>query len=108
MIVANGLTAFRYFFFANDILRSLPYMSEFQIMLLGAACVANIVFAVALLRWKKWGVWGLLLTTTLVFAFNSWAFGLTSALIGLSGFVILVVLLNVGGERRVWPKLSNT
>lgn len=108
MIVANGLTASGYLFFAHVIQRSLPHVSEFQIMLFGVVGVANVVFSVALLRWKKWGVWGLLLTAIVAFAFNYWTAGLASALLGLSGFVILVVLLNVGRERRVWPKLSKT
>jgi len=108
IIVANGLTALWYLLFTHLIQRSLPHLSGFLIiMLFGVACVANVAFAVALLRWKRWGVWGLLLTTVLAFGFNYWALGLGSALIGLSGFVILVALLNVGGERGVWPKLAN-
>lgn len=108
MLLANSLSAASYLFFAHAIQQALPHISELQMVLLGLGGVANIVFCVAILRWKKWGVWGLLLMTGLAFAFNYWALGLRSALLGLSGFVILVVLLNVGGERRVWPKLSDS
>lgn len=92
MIIANALTALSY------VVRILPrtihstrsHTPAWALFLLAAGCIANVVFAVALFRWKRWGFFGALITTVLAFALNL-KLGIKPAfaMIGFCGIIIL-------------------
>lgn len=74
---------------------------------LALGCVANVVFTVALFRWKRWGFYGAAASAAVVFAINL-AIGVSpaSALLGLAGVAVLYGVLLIGGERAAWPQLD--
>jgi len=69
--------------------------------------IANVVFSVALLRWRKWGFFGLVGTSILVMII-----GLTignhigRALLPVLWVVILYAVLQIGKEKRGWTQLE--
>ena len=67
----------------------------------------NIVCAIALFRWKKWGFWGFVGSASIICVVNlSIGLGIGSALVGLIGVVILAGVLYIGKERKAWPQLE--
>ena len=72
-----------------------------------AGGIANIVFAVALFRWKRWGFLGFLMTTNLTLAINL-SIGIKPALVllGACGIIILYGVLQIGGHKKGWDQLK--
>jgi hypothetical protein len=69
--------------------------------------VMNVVFVVAIFRWKKWGFVGLVLTSILAFVLNlMFGFGIGRSLLGLMGPAILYGVLQLGKERKGWTQLG--
>ena len=67
----------------------------------------NLVFAIALLRWKEWGFWGFVATSVVIFFVNlSFGFSLGRALLGLLGVANLYGVLHIGKERQGWSQLD--
>jgi hypothetical protein len=66
----------------------------------------NIVCAIALLNWKKWGFYGFLGSTVASFVINL-ALGvpIAQSIGGFIGVAILYGLLNLG-EEKAWPRLD--
>lgn len=75
------------------------------IVVIGA--LANIAFAIALFRWRKWGFYGLVATSIIALVTNlSLGLGIGRSVFGLAGIALLYWLLNMGGERKAWPHLK--
>lgn len=91
---------------------------------LGIVCsVFNVICAIALFRWKKWGFWGLL-ASCIVGVFLTVSTGLRSAeslgvgigvsfgtlifvsLVPIGGIAILYYVLHIGKENKGWPQLD--
>jgi len=79
------------------------------------ACIgiANVVFSVALLRWKKWGFFGLVGTSILLVVNNLILMRINRVPLGrgrvpfiLLAVVILYAALQVGKEKRGWTQLE--
>ena len=69
--------------------------------------ISNVVFAIALLRWQKWGFYGFIAASIVALAENlSLGFGVAQSLFGLIGIAILYCLLNMGGDLKAWPRLK--
>lgn len=107
MIVANSLTALLYTFGSAAILQNLPDAPAWALPVLGVACVINVVFAVALLQWKKWGFFGFT-AMAIVTLFINLAIGLevAQALPGLLGIAVLYWVLQMGQENKGWTQLE--
>jgi hypothetical protein len=107
MIIANSLTGLLYVFGADAIKQRLPNMPNWAFPVLIAMAIINLVCAVALFRWKKWGFWGFALSSLVVFAVNL-AIGLsiTSAILGLFGVAVLFGVLHIGKENKGWTQLD--
>ncbi len=72
-----------------------------------AVCALNFVFALAVYRWKKWGVYGLVVTGFVAFAVNaSRPHHILFALLGLSGVAILFGLLHIGEDNKAWSQFD--
>lgn len=81
--------------------------------LLIALSIFNIVCAIALLLWKKWGFWGFCATSVAMLVVNlsfvSRGIGpvLVSVLTGLLGVLVLFGVLHIGDkENKGWPQLK--
>jgi hypothetical protein len=104
MIVVNavvGLQNFRLGIGGNVA----PAMPNWPFPVLGLFGVLNVVFAVALLRWKKWGFYGFVACAIVVAVINFMFTGL-GALLGLTGVAVLYAVLQIGGKRSVWSQLE--
>ena len=110
-LIANAITAFSYA--ALTLLRpsaahsAQPHSPTWARFVLMAGCIANIVFAVALFRWKRWGFLGFLVTTILALAINL-SIGIKPAfvIIGASGIIILYGVLQIGDDKKGWDQLE--
>jgi hypothetical protein len=76
---------------------------------MGALALVNVVFATALLKWKKWGFHGIAVMTVVALVLNL-AGGLPAgnSFSGLIGIFILYVILQVkGGDGvKAWDHLE--
>ncbi len=67
----------------------------------------NVVFAIALFNWKKWGFIGFCVTSILALAMNLYAgVGYRQSEIGLLGVATLYAVLQIGEERKGWSQLE--
>lgn len=107
MIVANAATALSTPFMYDAIKRTAPDASPTTVALITIAGVANIIFAIALFRWKKWGFFGFLASSIVAIATNVFVgLGITQSAFGLVGIVILYWVLNMSdGSTRAWTRL---
>ena len=75
--------------------------------LITLCAVANIIFAVMLLRWKKFGFFGFCVTSVIALALNlSIGVSIVQSALGLLGIAILYWVLNMGEEEKAWPRLK--
>lgn len=80
--------------------------SSLSIALITLCYLADIVFAVALLRWRKWGFFGFVVTTAIsVFVHMSMGMGIVRSLYGFAGIAILYGVLEIGGANKAWGRL---
>lgn len=82
--------------------------STISVLLLCLLGVANILFVIALFRWKKWGFYGFAASSVLVFILNL-AIGLKlwQSIAGLVGIAILYGVLQIGDQAsKGWPQLE--
>jgi hypothetical protein len=107
MIVANSAVALMYLLGSSALRRSLPNAPGWAFPVLIAIGVLNVVFAVALLQWKKWGFWGFCATAVAALFVNlSIGLGVGQSLIGLVGIAILYGVLQIGSANKGWPQLE--
>lgn len=107
MIIANSLTAIFYLFSGSTAARSLPQSSEWALPVLIILGLFNVACAIALLRWKKWGFYGFLLSTIVTFTVNV-AIGLNifQSILGFLGIAVLYWVLQIGKEKKGWDQLE--
>jgi hypothetical protein len=83
------------------------YWSSWRDLTFGICCVFNIVCRIAILRWKKWGFWGICLISGINVLLNLargshliWAF------IGFAPAAITYGVLHIGKGNKGWPQLE--
>jgi hypothetical protein len=107
MIIANSLTALIYVIASGRIKSSFPNAPAWTMPILAVASIANIVFAVALFQWKKWGFFGFVATAALALAINlKLGINIGQILLGLLGVAILYGVLQIGKEKKGWTQLE--
>jgi hypothetical protein len=122
MILANAVAPVSDALRLRKVEESIPNFPAWVIWPSFGLAMLNIVFAVALLNWKKWGFFGILGASLAVFALKVYllnhldaeigipqaATGLVAALAlaPLVGVIILFVLLRIGGEESAWSQLE--
>jgi len=106
-IIANSATALIYLFGAAAIKRSAPNMSDWAFPVLVVLVLFNLACVVALLRWKKWGFRGLVGSAVVTLGVNlAIGLGLSSAIVGLLGVLLLYGVLHLGKDNKGWPQLD--
>lgn len=68
----------------------------------------TVVFAIAMLNWKKWGFYAFALTSTAMFLVNL-MIGVNifaSIFFYVAGLGILFGLLNIGCEKKAWNQMD--
>jgi hypothetical protein len=107
MILANSLTAITTPLLASAIRQNIPGFPGWVVWPISLLALLNVVFAVALFNWKKWGFIGFCATSILALALNLYAgIGVGQSLLGLLGIVILYAVLQIGGEKKGWTHLE--
>ena len=107
MIVVNALTAIGTPFSLAKMRAVGVQVSSLGIAVIVLCAVANIIFALALLRFMKWGFYGFVATSVIALLVNmSMGLGLFRSLLGLVGIAILYGVLNIGQTNKAWPRLK--
>jgi hypothetical protein len=107
MIVANASTALITPFSLIALRQNGANVGALNIALVVLCATGNIICAVALLRWRKWGFYGFLVTTIVALANNLMiGLGIGVSLIGLLGIIVLYAVLQIGGPQKAWPQLK--
>jgi hypothetical protein len=107
VIAANSLVALFYVVAHETIARNLHRGSDWAVTVDTLLLAANVVFAIALFRWKRWGFLGLVATSLGAFVVNlSVGLSLGQTLVGLLGPLVLFGVLQIGGERKGWTQLE--
>lgn len=98
MIVANAVVALVYFTATGTIAGQFPRLTEGLVRVLGVAALVNILWAILVWRWRRIGVYGLIVMSALAFAVNVYVgVPVLQAIVGFLGPVILVLLV-----RKKW------
>jgi hypothetical protein len=107
MIVANSASTLVYLVGSEAVRRNTPNMPAWAFPVLIVLGIFNLVCAIALFRWKKWGFWGFVASAVIAFAVNL-SIGIAPgfALVGLLGVAILYGVLHIGKEEKGWPQLD--
>jgi len=108
MIIGNSFIAVAYLFateFMSDFMEGIP---KTMIVLLGIFSIANVVFAVMLFRFKKFGFWGFVGTSIVVLVINLSAdLGIGQSISGLIGIAILYGILQIKKDNvTTWENLE--
>ena len=107
MIIANSATALTYLLGSGAIGERLPNMPGWAFPVLIVMSVFNLVCAIALFQWKKWGFWGFCASSVVALVLNlSIGLGVGSAFVGLIGVLLLYGVLHIGKENKGWPQLD--
>ena len=105
-IIANSATALLYLFGAAAIKRTSPNIPDWAFPVLIVLVLFNLACAIALLRWKKW-VSGLVASAAVTLGVNlTIGLGLSSAVVGVLGVILLYGVLHIGKDNKGWPQLD--
>ncbi len=107
MILANGFTAVITPLTVSSIQQAIPGFPTWIVWPIALLAILNVVFAIALFNWKKWGFFGFLVNSLIAFGLNLYAgIGVPQAVLGLVGIAFLYGVLQIGGERKGWTQLE--
>jgi hypothetical protein len=107
MIVLNSMTALLYIFGTAFINRGLPNAPSWALPVLAVGAILNVVFAVALFRWKKWGFFGFVAISILALCVNvTIGLNIFQIIVGLAGIAVLYGVLQIGNEKKGWTQLE--
>lgn len=108
MIIVNFLTAINYLFNSESVIVNFPSNTPISIViLLGILGIANVIFAILLLKWKKIGFWGFTIASLIVLIINlSIGLGIWS-FFGLIGIAVLYGVLQIKkNDVPAWDNLG--
>lgn len=98
MFVANGMSALSYLMGSETIRKVVPNMPAWAPPVLAVMSLANVAFAYGIWNYKKWGVYGIVVSSIVALVINLMSgIPITSSLFGLVGLAILFYLI-----RPVW------
>jgi len=103
MIVLSVALVPLYLLGANNMLSDMP---AWQLWLSIAMFPVNVIVALALWHWKKWGFWLYCAETVVSFVINFYAgLGFFAVFVFLS-IAVLYGVLHIGGDNKGWPQLE--
>ena len=107
MLIANTATAISTPLMFSAIKQTAPNFSAGALAIIVIAAIANVVFAVALFKWKRWGFYGFITTAIIALITNlSIGLGVGQSIIGLIGIPLLYWVMNMGGPNKAWPHVK--
>jgi hypothetical protein len=106
MIIANAAAAL-YLLGSAAIRQNFPSAPAWAFPVLAVMVIANVVCAIALFQWKKWGFFGFLVTSAVTFVVNLMVgLNILQAILGFAGVATLYGVLQIGKERKGWTQLD--
>ena len=103
IIVVNSLITITYLFASDLITNNRSNVSTTMIVLLGILGVANIIFAVMLLQWQKFGFWGFIASSIVVMI----GIEVGQSVLGLVGVAVLYIILHIKKDNvTAWDNLE--
>ena len=109
MIVANSFVVITYLFMRNMLQRNLTTTVPTWVFIVsGLLGAANIMFAIELLRWKKWAFWGFVFAAFAAAAINlKMGTSVLQTSIGLAGIIVLYAILRIKNNGvSAWDNLE--
>jgi len=109
IIIANAIVSLIYLFAGDMVADNFPgNISNSMLILLALLGIANVVFAILLLRWKKIGFWGFVISSILALIINlSIGLGIGQSLFGLIGIAILYGVFQIKKDNiSAWANLE--
>ncbi len=107
MLVINSLTALLYIVSTDFVKRGLPNAPAWTFPVFAAGGILNVVFVIALFRWKMWGFFGFVATAALALCVNlTFGVNIFQVILGLAGIAILYGVLQIGNEKKGWTQLE--
>jgi len=107
MLVANSATTVFYLVGTESIRRAFPTAPAWTFPIMALAGIFNLVCAIALFKWKKWGFWGFCASSVIALIVNlSIGVGVGPTIGGLLGVVLLYGVLHIGKENKGWSQLD--
>ena len=107
LILANILTTAVYIFNGDAILAQLPSAPSWALPILIVGGVVGVVCGIALFMWKKWGFYGFIALSVIIFIVNLMiGIDIVTAASGLLGVAILYGVLQIGERNKGWPQLE--
>lgn len=107
LLVANSAAILMYLFFGGFIRDNQPGLPIWALPVLIVFGIVNLICAIALFKWKKWGFWGYCISAAIVFIINiAIGLGVGQSVMGLVGVAILFGVLQIGRENKGWPQLD--
>jgi hypothetical protein len=109
IIISNSIAALFYLFASELIAKNLPGdVPTSTIIVLGIVTLTNVFFAYLIFQWKKYGFWGLAVTSFCGLLINfDLGFGMGESLYGLAGIAILYGILQIKkGNGSGWENLE--
>lgn len=109
MIIANSIVALIYFLASEFVTKNLPnHVSKSIIFLLGFLGLANIAFAILLLKFKRWGFYGFIGTAIAGFLINlQMRLPILQVLAGLLGIGVLFAVLQAKKDGlSAWEQMD--
>ena len=102
MFIANPFTAYFYISNPEAIIDVYPNVTNEILYLLTFLTVLNIILALAIWGWKKWGVYGFFVIVVIAFAINLYiGLGIGGSLLGLIGGVVIFIT-----TKKRWQHFS--
>jgi len=107
VIIVNSSLSLLYLFGTEWLRQNSAGTPDWAFGCLAVGGVVNVLCAVALLRWRKWGFWGFVVSAVAIFIVNlSIGLGPSSVLAGAVGVALLYGVLQIGKENKGWPQLD--
>lgn len=105
VVIVNSAMTLMYLFGSEWLRRNGAKTPDWAFWTLAIGGVVNVISAVGLLRWKRWGFWLFVASAVAGFAVNL-SIGLTQGIFGaVVGIAVLYAVLHIGKERKAWPRL---
>jgi hypothetical protein len=96
-----------YLFGSAAIRQNVPSAPGWAFPVLAIGGIVNVVCAIALFQWKKWGFFGFIATAAVAFVVNLMiGINILQALLGLVGIAVLYWVLQMGKEKKGWTQLE--
>ena len=105
MIVTNSALALAYLLVGSTIDPGIP---PWAFVILGVFAVLNLICAIALFKWKRWGFWGFIISSVVALIVNLIVgMGIGQSLFGgVISVALLYGVLHIGKENKGWPQLD--